>query len=60
MNSVQRSSRLERWNHFLRWFFNSSPTALLEPVHAPTGSRAVESHRESRGVDLSRRASART
>jgi hypothetical protein len=60
MNSVQRSSRLERWNHFLRWFFNSSPTALLEPIRVPNGSRAVEGRAESRGVDLSRRASART
>lgn len=38
MNTVPRSSRMEQWNHFLRWFFDVSPTALLEPIRLPTDS----------------------
>ncbi len=46
---------MERWNHFLRWFFNSSPTALLEPIRDST-----EPCRELRGSDLAKRGTART
>jgi hypothetical protein len=30
MTSEQSSSRQQRWSRFLRWFFNSSPTAEID------------------------------
>jgi hypothetical protein len=32
------STRMARWHHFLRWFFNSSPTAMIESHEPPRAS----------------------
>jgi len=43
------SSRLARWNHFLRWFFNSSPTAMIEaPVGHPAPHAGATKSEKSR------------
>ncbi len=30
------STRMDRWNHFVRWFFNSSPTGMIDEPQPAT------------------------
>jgi hypothetical protein len=39
------SSLRERIGHFLRWFFNASPTAVITPPPLKARQRAAQRHR---------------
>jgi hypothetical protein len=43
------STRLARWHRFLRWFFNSSPTAMIESHEPPRASRGSLSRADKAG-----------
>jgi hypothetical protein len=46
MKPAVPSTRMERWHQFVRWFFNSSPTAMIEPSVLPPVPKSAASRRD--------------